>query len=292
MNRHPRSLQLRSLALPHPPTSRLLVTGLFVVTWLLAAACGAEAVSADADSSTLEPAPKEAMQNPIIIELFTSQGCSSCPPADRLLARLEADLELKDRVLPLAFHVDYWNSIGWQDPFSSELWSRRQERYAQSLATGRLYTPQLVVAGRDHCVGSRESQVRDLIEDELARPTAARVRIASLDRSEATLSVTAAAELEGSVSGPQELMVALVESGLSTQVQSGENAHRTLENERVVRRLESVARLDPTTATGVQGTAEFSLDPSWNPQELEVVAFLQDRDEMVIHGAAEGKVRP
>jgi hypothetical protein len=233
---------------------------------------------------------KEAMKNPIIIELFTSQGCSSCPPADRLLARLEADPQLKDRVLPLAFHVDYWNSIGWRDPFSSELWSRRQERYAQSLATGRLYTPQLVVAGRDHCVGSRESQVRDLIEEELERAPAATVSIASLERGEKSVSVTAAAELQGSVDGPQELMVALVESGLSTQVQSGENAHRTLNNERVVRRLESVARLDPTSATAIQGQVDFSIDPSWNAKELEVVAFLQDRDEMVIHGATEGRV--
>ncbi|MDY7093359.1 MAG: DUF1223 domain-containing protein [Acidobacteriota bacterium] len=287
MNRQPYS---RSLAVPRPQPTRLLFTALFLLTWLLATACGAETASADAESTTPEPAQEEAMTSPIIIELFTSQGCSSCPPADRLLARLEADPKLKDRVLPLAFHVDYWNSIGWQDPFSSELWSRRQERYAQSLATGRLYTPQLVVAGRDHCVGSRESQVRGLIEDELARPSAATVRIQSLNRGEATVSVTAAAELQGSVDGPQELMVALVESGLSTQVQSGENAHRTLENERVVRRLESVARLDPSSATSVQGTAEFSLDPSWDPQELEVVAFLQDRNEMVIHGATEGKV--
>jgi hypothetical protein len=94
------------------------------------------------------PAPEA---SPIIIELFTSQGCSSCPPADRLLKRLAGD----PRVIPLSFHVDYWNYIGWTDPFSSKRWSERQQGYARAFRSNRIYTPQLVVSGRTGASGSR-----------------------------------------------------------------------------------------------------------------------------------------
>ena len=83
---------------------------------------------------------------PVVLELFTSQGCSSCPPADELLT----ELGKHDDVIALAFHVDYWNHLGWRDPFSSRSWSRRQERYAAALFRGRVYTPQIVVDGRGH----------------------------------------------------------------------------------------------------------------------------------------------
>src|SRR5512134_2402114 len=86
-----------------------------------------------------------------VVELFTSQGCSSCPPADRLLAELGED----PAVLPLAFHVDYWDHLGWRDPFSSPRWSERQGRYARTLGRG-LYTPQLVVAGDQDVLGSNQ----------------------------------------------------------------------------------------------------------------------------------------
>src|SRR5688572_22165851 len=88
-------------------------------------------------------------QAPVLVELFTSQGCSSCPPADKLLSALRSDPQMAGRVIPLAFHVDYWNRIGWEDPFSSAQWTGRQQRYARALGNGsRVYTPQLVVNGR------------------------------------------------------------------------------------------------------------------------------------------------
>ncbi len=103
--------------------------------------------------------------DPILVELFTSQGCSSCPPADRLLSRLSAAAQGGETaVIPLSFHVDYWNYIGWTDPFSSAEWSERQRSYAESFDSGRVYTPQLVVNGRRDCVGSNEQRVREEIE--------------------------------------------------------------------------------------------------------------------------------
>jgi len=95
---------------------------------------------------------------PVVVELFTSQGCSSCPPADRLLSKLSRDPRLAGRVIPLAFHVDYWDYIGWRDPFASPRWSQRQKDYARVFRSNRIYTPQLVVSGSTEGVGSQDVQ--------------------------------------------------------------------------------------------------------------------------------------
>ena len=113
----------------------------------------------------------------MVIELFTSQGCSSCPPADRLLSRLAEEPAYRGKVVPLAFHVDYWNYIGWTDPFSSPRWSERQRDYGRSLGLGTVYTPQLVIDGRSECVGSQEGDVRREIARALAAPPAGRVEL-------------------------------------------------------------------------------------------------------------------
>jgi hypothetical protein len=114
---------------------------------------------------------------PVVIELFTSQGCSSCPPADRLLTRLAQDSKLAGQVIPLSFHVDYWDYIGWQDPFASPRWSERQRQYGRAFRSNRIYTPQLVVNGRTECVGSQEGVVRRQIEAALAAAPAGRVTL-------------------------------------------------------------------------------------------------------------------
>ena len=134
-------------------------------------ACGAS-VAGDA-----APAPASADRGPVVIELFTSQGCSSCPPADRLLSRLAEEPAYRGRVVPLAFHVDYWDYIGWRDPFSSPRWSERQRDYGRSLGLGTVYTPQLVIDGRSECVGSQEGDVRREIARALATPAAGRVEL-------------------------------------------------------------------------------------------------------------------
>src|SRR5271170_848625 len=103
-------------------------------------------------------------EGPVVIELFTSQGCSSCPPADELLSRLAREGGLGGRKLaPLAFHVDYWNELGWADPFSTPAWTARQQAYARSLGDDRVYTPELVVAGGAGMVGSQSGRVAEAI---------------------------------------------------------------------------------------------------------------------------------
>jgi hypothetical protein len=224
-----------------------------------------------------------------VVELFTSQGCSSCPPADRLLTRLAADERFRGRVIPLAFHVDYWDYIGWQDPFASPRWSERQRVYGRrAFRTNRIYTPQLVVNGRAECVGSREDQVLELVRRELAREPAARVSLEAEPAGEAgRLRVKVGARmLRKAAAGELVLWVAVFESGLATPVKAGENASRQLRNDRVVRRLERAFALAGTAGAERQAELTIGIDKRWKWEGLGVAAFLQDPETLEIHGGA------
>ncbi len=230
-------------------------------------------------------------EGPVLVELFTSQGCSSCPPADRVLTRLGSDPELANRVLPLAYHVDYWNHIGWTDPFSSKEWSERQRRYARAWESGRVYTPQLVVDGRIDVVGSKRDEVDRLVREALDRPDAAKLAVRlSAGETPADLLATVTSEVveppdDGS-DAPLDLLVALYEKDLTTSVERGENASRTLHNDYVVRRLVRAAEVAPRPGASVEERVAFELDPSWKVRDLGVVAFLQDPRTRAVHGAA------
>jgi len=243
---------------------------------------------------------KAAGQGPVVVELFTSQGCSSCPPADRLLSRLKRDPQLAGAVIPLAFHVDYWNHLGWSDPFSSSAWSQRQQDYAHAFRSNRIYTPQLVVNGRTECVGSEEALVMRRIREALAAGPAGVVSLAApgaAGAGDARLTVTARLLRPVPGSGV-DVWVALTESGLTTAVGAGENAAATLHDDQVVRRLVKAFTLPstagPAGSAGANGTggearsAEVALpiDGKWNRAALDVVAFMQDPRSLAIYGAA------
>ena len=226
--------------------------------------------------------------NPVVVELFTSQGCSSCPPADRLLTQLGQDRELAGRVIPLSFHVDYWNSIGWRDPFSSADWSGRQNRYSEAFKLGgRVYTPQAVINGKSECVGSEEGEVRQRIAAALKAPADGRVAL-RLALEAATVKASVDASLVGNASAARgfDVWVALYETNLTTAVGRGENAHRTLRNDYVVRRLVKAFTLPVTPGAAHSGEVALAIDPSWKRNDLGVAAFLQDPTTLAIHGAA------
>src|ERR1043165_1503740 len=112
-----------------------------------------------------DPRPASGSDGPLVIELFTSQGCSSCPAADRLLAKLAAAGNLGDRALaPLAFHVDYWNDLGWADPYSLPAWTERQHQYSRAIGDARVYTPELVIGGASGVVGSNQDAVTQAVQ--------------------------------------------------------------------------------------------------------------------------------
>jgi hypothetical protein len=232
--------------------------------------------------------------NPVVVELFTSQGCSSCPPADRLLTQLGQDKELAGRVIPLSFHVDYWNSIGWRDPFSSADWSGRQSRYSEALKLGnRVYTPQAVINGKSECVGSEEGEVRQRIAEALKAPADGRVALrlapeAGSVKASVDASIVGGVGSGGNASAARglDVWVALYETNLTTAVGRGENAHRTLRNDYVVRRLVKAFTLPATPGAAHSGAVALAIDPSWKRNDLGVAAFLQDPTTLAIHGAA------
>lgn len=233
--------------------------------------------------------PAKGVPVPIIVELFTSQGCSSCPPADRLLSRLAELAGPGVEPLTLAFHVDYWDRLGWRDPFSAPEWSARQSRYAQAFGSNRVYTPQLIVDGRLETVGSDEREVRRLLA-EAARGARGEIALAARIGPE-TLTIDASAQLAvGLAEGPCELVVAVVESGLITEVKSGENEDRRLANDSVVRQLERVGTVVPGGAATRVAELTLALGEGWRKDRLEIVAWLQDPSTMTILGAA--RTRP
>jgi len=233
------------------------------------------------------PAAASAATRPQLVELFTSQGCSSCPPADHMLAALAAQPTGERTVIPLAFHVDYWNHLGWQDPFSSADWSRRQERYGTTFGGGRIYTPELVIAGRADCVGNDAAGMRRLVASAAGEPEVATVAVERGNASAAALPVTVRAERRREAdASPAEVLVALYENGLETPVRAGENARRTLRDDRVVRRLERVTLL-PAGGGSATATLELRLDPAWRRSALGIVAFVQEPGSLRVLAAAE-----
>lgn len=250
----------------------LLALGIVAAVWAARGEAGSQAAA-------------EAGAAPVVLELFTSQGCSSCPPADRLLSRLGSSPEWRGRVIPLAFHVDYWNYIGWTDPFSRAEWSARQGAYAEAWRTGRIYTPQLVVQGRFDCNGADEACVERAVRATLSRPPPWLVELRVEPGAEGSLAVTVEARLrgEGDRDGAvPELLVALFESGLETRVGRGENARRTLANDFVVRSLERA----PLPGRGGTRRVELALDPGWDRRRLGVAAYLQEPETRVVVGSA------
>jgi hypothetical protein len=214
------------------------------------------------------PAPLQGPEGPLLVELFTSQGCSSCPPADRYLASLAKAGQTSGRtVAPLSFHVDYWNDLGWADPYSQPAWTERQRQYAHALGDRSVYTPELVVGGAAGMVGSHTQKIAAAIAS-APRPT---LLDATAAWDQAQLEVTAAAPADADV------LVAVWEEAKTVAVTRGENAGETLTNYRIVRRLERVA------AAGLRGTRRVALDPAWkNPG---AVAFAQRADKRIVASA-------
>jgi hypothetical protein len=235
-----------------------------------------------APAATPGAEPVGAARAPVVVELFTSEGCSSCPPADEVLESLEkAQPIVEAEVIPLSLHVDYWNYIGWADPFSSAAFSERQNGYARVFARGQVYTPQMVVDGRAEFVGSREGQAREAIREASRQPKAA----VSLQKTgkDAAFSVKISGMPAVSAGDTAEVVFAVTESGLLSNVSRGENAGRRLTHTAVVRSLETIGEV---SGKEFQATRSPALDKSWRQANLRVVALVQERRSRRILGAA------
>lgn len=234
------------------------------------------ALSLSLGGGTSLAAGETSLQPVALLELFTSQGCSSCPPADELLSRMAADPAWSGRVVPIAFHVDYWNYIGWTDPFSRRAWSERQERYASAFDSDRIYTPQLIVQGRQGCNGTDSACIRRALEH-VSSPGSWSIDSVRLDRVGTTLQASVGWRGVTGSAGPT-LYGALVERGLETSVARGENARRTLHNDNVVRLLASGRKVQAPR----ESELTFELDPRWQKDRLGLVIFLQELPSMAV----------
>lgn len=165
-------------------------------------------------------------ETPVVVELFTAQGCSSCPPADAYFAELAE----RDDVIALALHVDYWDYLGWTDKFGSPAHTKRQREYAARMGERMIYTPQLVVQGREHVIGSRPGQVDDAIDRHADDRLAARVAM-SVDGASLQIEITPLAE---SATTGGQILIAAFESAETVEIRRGENRGHTIEYRNIV----------------------------------------------------------
>jgi hypothetical protein len=208
-------------------------------------------------------------RQPVLVELFTSEGCSSCPPADRQLTFLETQQPVSGaEVITLAFHVDYWDRLGWKDVYSSAEFSERQNQYVQRMKLTSSYTPQMVVDGRAEFVGSNGGQAMDAIAKAVVQPKA--VVDIKLTESNAEIEIASVPKHESAT-----VYLAAAEDGIVTDVRNGENGGKKLPHISVVRKLEIVGQLK-SADTMFKGSAKLPTGSGWNHKNIKYIVFAQE----------------
>jgi hypothetical protein len=214
---------------------------------------------------------------PVVVELFTAEGCSSCPPADALLAALARLDDKKIEIIALGEHVDYWNDTGWVDRFSSPAFTQRQRDYGLRFGLDAPYTPQMVIDGRIQVSGNNKAGVSHDIESAASEAKPARVTL----QWDSPTRLRVAVHASGNSAG--QIFLAITEDGLTTNVGKGENQGRTLRHDRVVRQLRQLG----TVSKGEFATnVEVSPKPDWNANQLKLAVWVQEKHQGPILGAA------
>ncbi len=238
--------------------------------------------------ATASRSPKSAAErggNAVLVELFTSEGCSSCPPADSVLSQLIAEQPVEGAfVIGLGEHVDYWNGLGWKDPFSNGQFTKRQQFYAQAFRSGNIYTPQMVVDGRDEFVGSDRRKAIAAIRSSLSEE---RVAVDLLIRAEEPSHLEVRiGQRPPSLSGKARVMMAVTEENLQSDVSRGENRGLVLKHAAVVRQLSQIGELEAAQAGAYSTSATLDLSPDWKIDDLKIVVFVQRDSDLRVLGAA------
>jgi hypothetical protein len=224
---------------------------------------------------------------PVLVELFTSEGCSDCPPADAFLDKLVQTQPVSGaRIIGLGQHVDYWDRLGWKDRFSSAALTNRQRQYQERFGTESIYTPQMVVDGRAEFVGSDAAAARRAIERSLTSPhgvvkidvSVAGAELAPPARADQGrplhVSVTATDLPRISRGDRADIIVAVTEDHLRSDVKRGENKGRVLTHAAVVRYMAAIGQASEGASSSAR--ADIALGPDWQRDHLQVVAFVQE----------------
>lgn len=240
-----------------------------------------------------EPATSQPDANatPVVVELFTSEGCSSCPPADQLLSKIGATQPINGaRVIPLSFHVDYWDRLGWRDPFSSKEATARQYAYAEVTRSDRVYTPQMVVNGTESFIGNNAHKARTSISSAAAQSPRFDIEISDIliaTDPEGVLTLRSNVRLDSQTvsNTPQRVMVAVTENDLDVDIPRGENRGLTLHHDHVVRAIRQESTFDPTTWDTMELEIAIPMQTDWKVENLSLVVFVQDPVSAQILGA-------
>ncbi|MGH9822324.1 MAG: DUF1223 domain-containing protein [Blastocatellia bacterium] len=221
----------------------------------------------------------------VLVELFTSEGCNTCPPADKLLTVLDQTQPIDGaQVIALSEHVDYWNRLGWKDPFSSAEFTQRQVDYEKVFNVEGPYTPQMVVDGHAQFVGSRVDSCREAITAAERSPKAdVSIAIKTSAANSVALTVKVENVPEISHGDSADVMVAITESGLSSNVLRGENAGQNLVHSAVTRKLFRIGSVDHK---GFSAEKTVSLASNWKRANMKAVVFIQERASRHVIGAA------
>jgi hypothetical protein len=220
-------------------------------------------------------------RTPVIVELFTSEGCSSCPPADEVLMRLDHDQPVPGvEVIPLSEHVTYWNSSAWHDPFSAMAFSWRQYGYRTLFRLDSPYTPEIVVNGQAELVGSDWDAATKAIRAAVQAPKVAMtISLKSGDVLSAQIT-----QLPQGVNAAN-IELAITESNLESSVSGGENGGHRLRHTGVVRSLSTIGHLNARLPT-YNGDTRLKLNPKWKRANVRIVLFVEEQDTRHVLGAA------
>lgn len=251
---------------------------LFFLLLFVFSACNLQRVESQQINENAKPQSiKSEDKTPVLVELYTSEGCSSCPPADKALASLQEEQPTpKAEIITLAFHVDYWNHLGWQDKFSSPVFSQRQQFYANKLSNGTSYTPQMVVDGTFEFVGSNLGKAKQFISD-AAKSTKAKIE---LERKSESLRVNIS---EAPKHSDATIYLAIAEDNLASDVKKGENSGTKLKHISVVRELRFVGNF-PAVSQSFSAEHQFQIQPDWKRENLKLVVFIQEKQSRKIIG--------
>jgi hypothetical protein len=257
------------------------------ISRVLAARRAVASQDAHLSSELASPPDPRSGAIPVLVELFTSEGCSSCPPADALLARLQREQPVRSAdILALEEHVDYWDSFGWHDRFSSHQLTARQSAYVQHFQLDSNYTPQMVVDGTDQFVGNDTDHALRVIAQAARTPKLA-LSVSALTFDGSHLAGEVSAVASSTPPPDAEVYAALVQPMASTEVLRGENGGRTLHHVSVVRDLQRIGTLAGKTPPSLKFSLNVPKDAA--SANLRVVVFIQRAGQGPILGAASSR---
>jgi hypothetical protein len=234
--------------------------------------------------------PKTVKRTPVVVELFTSEGCSSCPAADKVLAILNRNQAIENvEIIALSQHVDYWNRLGWKDPFSSSQFSNRQNEYAGFFGKSDVYTPQMIVDGTRELEGGNAGKALQAI-GETANNAKGDVSIVveKLENNTAQLQIKIENLPKMSKNDQSIALLAITEDNLSSNVTRGENSGSELAHVAVVRTMQNVGVISQEGKTFSQTVV---LDASWKQENLNAVLFVQEINRRRILAASRSKLK-